>query len=130
MFTRHGSADSRASTVSNNSISKLPPCKRVSDPTIEKMMMPVPPEPRPSRCLRLSQPKTYSDIVDSMKARKGCRDWRSFDVFHADEIDMDVSAVETAKKRALDTQRRCRQFESFGSSGDSSDRSVEVDMIG
>lgn len=90
--------------------------------------MPVPPEPRPSRCLRLSQPKTYSAIVDSMKAQKGCRDWRSFDVFHADDVDASMSARDVARKRAADCQRKLRQFGSF-SSADGSDESLEVDMI-
>lgn len=89
------------------------------------MMMPVPPEPRPSRCLRLSQPKTYSAIVDSMRTEKGSRDWRNFAVFHNDEIDLKVSAVEVARKRALDYERKVRQLNSF-----SSDASIGVDMIG
>ena len=53
---------SRCSTASNASISKLPPCKRVSDPHIEAMMMPIPPEARQSRCLRMSHPKIYSNV--------------------------------------------------------------------
>lgn len=88
-------------------------------------MMPVPPEPRPSRCLRLSQPKTYSAIVDSMKAQKGCRDWRNFAVFHADDVDMSMSAEDVARKRAADYQRKLRQLNSFSSGGDS-DRSVDI----
>lgn len=89
-------------------------------------MMPVPPEPRPSRCLRLSQPKTYGDIIYGMKQCKGCRDWRSFAVFEDDEIDMKVSAVETARKRARDYERKLRQLNSFS---DDSEQSIEVDMI-
>lgn len=91
-------------------------------------MMPIPPEPRPSRCLRLSQPRTYGDIVDSMKSSKGCRDWRNFAVFHADEVDMSMSAEDVARRRAADYARKMRQLNSF--STDDSNESVEVDMIG
>ena len=73
-------------------------------------MMPVPPEGRPSRCLRLSQPKTYSDIVSSMKETRGCRDWRSFDVFYQDDVDGEISAIEVARRRAADCERKCRKF--------------------
>ncbi|KAK4496320.1 hypothetical protein PRZ48_012300 [Zasmidium cellare] len=112
------SASSRCSTASNSSISKLPPCKRDSDAKIEAMMMPEPTEGnRPSRCLRMSHPKTYSNIVDSMKKTKGCRDWRNFQVFYNDEIDMTISANDVAKKRADDYERRLRELSSFGSNG-------------
>ena len=89
-------------------------------------MMPVPVEPRPSRCLRLSQPKTYSNIVDSMKAHKGCRDWRNFAVFYADDVDESMSAEDVARRRAADYERKIRQLNSFS---DDSDQSVMVDMI-
>ncbi|KAK5127516.1 hypothetical protein LTR85_006855 [Meristemomyces frigidus] len=118
ILRRHGSADSRSSSASNESISKLPPCKRSSDPKIEALMMQVPPEPRPSRCLRLSQPKTYSNIVDSMKASKGCRDWRNFAVFHVDEVDMSMSAEDVARRRARDYERKVRQLNSFSTDSD------------
>lgn len=122
------SASSRCSTASNSSISKLPPCKRQSDPKIEAMMMPEPTGERPSRCLRMSHPKTYSNIVDSMKKTKGCRDWRNFQVFYNDEVDMSISAVDVAKKRADDYERRLRELSSFGSSEPR--QSFGVDMIG
>jgi hypothetical protein len=128
---RHGSAHSRGSMASNESISKLAPCKGVSCPLVEAMMMPVPTEHcRPSNCLRLSQPRTYGDIVASMKAEKGCRDWRNFAVFYDDDVDMTRSAVEEAKKRAADHQRRLRTLDSFDEE-DSSSRhsSAGGDMI-
>ncbi|KAI7132908.1 hypothetical protein KC324_g16865, partial [Hortaea werneckii] len=127
ILRRHASQDSRSSSTSNDSVSKLPPCKRVSDPKIEAMMMPVPPEPRASRCLRLSQPKTYSNIVDSMKQQKGCRDWRNFAVFHDNDVDQSMSAVDLANKRQADFERKWAHLNSFGT--DDSDQSVEVDMI-
>lgn len=130
---RQGSDTSRvssASSKSNESISKLPPCKRPSDPKIEAMMMPYPHEPRPSRCLRLSHPKIYSGLVYDMKASKGCRDWRNFAVFYADDVDMNITADEAARKRALDYQRKLRQLNCSFDSDPSSDRSIEVDMIG
>lgn len=76
----------------------------------------------------MSHPKTYSAIVDSMKATKGCRDWRNFDVFHPDEVDMTISADAVAKKRAADYERKLQQLNSFCS--DDSQRSIDVDMIG
>lgn len=92
-------------------------------------MMPVPTEgERPSRCLRMSHPKTYSNIVDSMKKTKGCRDWRNFQVFYNDEVDMTISAVDVAQKRAADYERRLRELSSFGSSEQR--HSLVVDMIG
>ncbi|KXT17619.1 hypothetical protein AC579_10165 [Pseudocercospora musae] len=130
-ISRQGSNQSnasRCSTASNSSISKLPPCKRASDPKIEAMMMPVPPEPRSSRCLRMSHPKIYGDIVSSMKASKGCRDWASFPVFYQDEVDMSMSADEVARKRAADYERKMRQLNSFSS--DEDHRSIDIDMIG
>ncbi|KAK0780974.1 hypothetical protein LTR02_001260 [Friedmanniomyces endolithicus] len=119
---RHGSADSRSSTYSNESISKLPPCSGVSDPQIEAMMMPVPPEAKASRCLRLSMPKTYSDIVDTMRSEKGCRDWRNFAVFYDDEVDMRKSAVECARRRAETFGRKARGLASFSSGDDGSEQ--------
>jgi hypothetical protein len=92
-------------------------------------MMPVPAEGRPSRCLRLSNPKTYSDIVSSMKCEKGCRDWRNFAVFYDDDVDEKKSADEIARKVAADYERKCRILESF-SSEEGSKKSVEVDIIG
>ncbi|TKA71020.1 hypothetical protein B0A55_06021 [Friedmanniomyces simplex] len=116
---RHGSADSRSSsTYSNESISRLPPCSGVSDPQIEAMMMPVPPETRPSRCLRLSLPKTYSDIVEGMKCEKGCRDWRNFAVFYDDEVDMRKSVLECGRRRAVGYERKARGLSSFSSGDD------------
>ncbi|KAK4551949.1 hypothetical protein LTR86_010741 [Recurvomyces mirabilis] len=106
---RHSSADSRSSkssSISNDSISRLPPCSRLSDPSVDAMMMPLPPDPRPSRCLRLSNPKTYGDIVSSMKCEKGCRDWRNFAVFHDDDVDMTKSADDIAKKVAAAYERK------------------------
>lgn len=129
---RHGSADSRGSMASNDSISKLAPCKGVSCPLVEAMMMPVPTEHcRESKCLRLSQPRTYGNIVASMKEEKGCRDWRNFAVFYDDDVDMTRSAVEEAKKRAAEYQRRLRMLDSFDEE-DSSRRqsSAGGDMIG
>jgi hypothetical protein len=96
-------------TSSNASIAKLPPC-RGSNPVIEAMMMPVPPEPRPSRCLRLSQPKTYSNIVTSMKETRGTRDWRAFDVFPTDDTDDFISADEVARERAADCEKKVQKF--------------------
>ncbi|KAK3112208.1 hypothetical protein LTR53_011772 [Teratosphaeriaceae sp. CCFEE 6253] len=118
MLRRQGTSDSRSSTSSNDSISKLAPCSRVSDPLIDAMMMPVPTEAKPSRCRRLSLPKTYSDIVETMKCEKGCRDWRNFAVFHDDEIDMKKSAVEYAKRKAADYERKARESNSFSSGDD------------
>ncbi|WPH01004.1 Hypothetical protein R9X50_00383800 [Acrodontium crateriforme] len=108
---RHGSAGSRSSTTSNESISRLPPCPGLADPKVEAMMMPVPLEARPSRCLRLSQPRTYSDIIDSMKQTKGCRDWRSFAVFHNDDVD-EMTVEEHARKRAEAHARKMRKLNS------------------
>lgn len=73
-------------------------------------MMPVPAEPSPSRCLRLSQPRIYGDIVSSMKADRGCRDWRGFDVFHNDEIDDRLSAAEAAKLKSEQCERKLRKY--------------------
>lgn len=77
------------------------------------MMMPLPVEARPSRCLRLSHPKIYGSLVSDMKLTKGCRDWRTFDVFDGEDIDANVSAVDYAKKRALESERRVAQSASF-----------------
>jgi len=129
---RIGSGDttiSTASTSSNLSISKLPPCHRLSDPRVEAMMMPLPRDPRPSKCLRLSHPRVYGNLVTDMKASKGCRDWRNFPVFYDDDVDTSMSADEAARKKAIEYQRQWRQINSFESSPQS-DRSVSVDMIG
>ena len=129
---RQGSDGSQLSTTSitsNDSIAKLPPCKRPSDPKVEAMMMPYPFEPRPSKCLRLSHPKTYSALVSEMKYAKGCRDWRNFDVFYADEVDMSITADEAARQRAIEYQRKLRQLEcSFDS--DTTGRPLSPGMIG
>nr|POF16388.1 hypothetical protein CFP56_23906 [Quercus suber] len=126
MIRRHGTADSRSSTTSNDSISKLPPRDRSSDRRIEAMMMPLPEDARASRCLRLSHPRIYSNIIEGMKVSQGCRDWRNFAVFHADDVDETCSADEVARKRAADYERKVRQLNSFSSDGDS----FGVDMIG
>nr|POE82267.1 protein-lysine n-methyltransferase efm6 [Quercus suber] len=126
MIRRHGTANSCSSTISNDSISKLPPCDRSSDRKIEAMMMPVPQDARASRCLRLSHPRIYSNIIEGMKVSQGCRDWRSFAVFHADDVDETCSAEEVARKRASDYERKARQLNSFSSRDDS----FGVDMIG
>ncbi|KAF2769663.1 hypothetical protein EJ03DRAFT_271957 [Teratosphaeria nubilosa] len=129
---RPGSDVSRASTIStvtNESISKLPPCKRLSEAQMDAMMMPVPDEPRASRCLRLSHPKTYSGIVEGMKKAKGSRDWRNFAVFYDDEIDEGRSAIEEAQKRAREYERKWKQLQSFGEASQSTDSDI-VDMIG
>ncbi|KAI5359991.1 hypothetical protein Slin15195_G118530 [Septoria linicola] len=134
-ISRQGSNQSQASrcsTASNSSISKLPPCKRVSDPHIEAMMMPVPPEARQSRCLRMSHPRIYSNIVDDMKRTRKSRAWKDFQVFHTDEIDMTISAVDMAAKKAAQYERMVREMSSFGDSNPPCGRrSVDaVDMIG
>lgn len=88
------------------------------------MMMPVPEEVRVSRCLRLSQPKTYSNIVHSMKTERGSRDWKGFPVFFDDEVDMADSVEDRARRKTAEHARKMRAFSSF------SDDSIEVDMIG
>lgn len=97
-------------------------------------MMPVPTEGRQSRCLRLSHPKIYGNLVSDMKSSKGCRDWRNFDVFYNDDVDMSITADEAAKQRAIAYQRQVREMEclaaAWSRSEPSSDRSIEVDMIG
>jgi hypothetical protein len=65
-------------------------------------MMPVPQDPRPSKCLRVSYPRIYGDIVSDMKVAKGCRDWRNFAVFEDDDVDMNVSADHYGKKKVED----------------------------
>lgn len=130
---RVGSGDttiSTSSTKSNESISKLPPCRRPdSDAKCEAMMMPVPHDARPSRCLRLSHPRVYGNLVSDMKASKGCRDWRSFAVFYDDDVDMSMTADEAARKKALEYQRTWRQINCSFESSPRSDVS-SVDMIG
>ena len=64
-----------------------------------------------------------------MKSSKGCRDWRNFAVFHEDDIDLKVSADEFARKKALDYERKLQQLNSF-STGEDTERSISVDMIG
>ena len=120
---------SSASSKSIESMSKLPPCKRASE-QIEAMMMPLPHEPRPSRCLRLSHPRTYGALVYDMKASKGCRDWRNFPVFYNEDVDMSISADEAARKKAIDYQRKVRQLNCSFSDSDGTDTSIEADMIG
>lgn len=127
--TDNSQVSSTSSTISNDSISKLPPCIRTSDPKIEAMMMPVPIEGRPSRCLRLSHPRMYSSLIFDMKQSRGCRTWKDFDVFYADDVDMNVSAVEQARKRAADHEKKWKQLSSFDS--DEPRRSIDdVDLIG
>ncbi|KAF2720831.1 hypothetical protein K431DRAFT_200305, partial [Polychaeton citri CBS 116435] len=113
---------------SNSSISNLPPCAGLSDPRVQAMMMPEPVDAPPSKCLRLSQPKTYGAIVDGMKQCKGCRDWRNFAVFYDNDIDERTSAEILAKQRAREYARKLRELDSFNSKN--SEESVEVDMIG
>ncbi|KAK5171445.1 uncharacterized protein LTR77_004589 [Saxophila tyrrhenica] len=133
---RQGSDESRLSststnsTISNESISKLPPCKRGSDPKIEAMMMPLPQDHRPSKCLRLSHPRTYGNLVSDMKRSKGCRDWKNFAVFPTDDVDMSITADEAARQRAIDYQRKVKQLNSSFQWSEGSNRSIEVDMIG
>ena len=93
-------------------------------------MMPYPHEPRPSRCLRLSHPRIYSNLVYDMKSSKGCRDWKNFPVFDVDDVDMSMSADEAARKKALEYQRNLREINWSFESGPSSNRSMGVDMIG
>lgn len=45
-----------------------------------------------------------------MKETRGCRDWRSFDVFYQDDVDGEISAIEVARRRAADCERKCRKF--------------------
>lgn len=126
--TDNSRVSSTSSTTSNDSISKLPPCKRRSDAEIDALMMPVPHNERPSRCLRLSHPRVYSSLVAEMKASRGCRNWKDFDVFYADDVDMRVSAVDKARKTAEMHARKMRGFDSFDSE---TRRSIdEVDLIG
>jgi hypothetical protein len=131
MLRRQGSDSDRASTISTSpSKSSIPPCRKPSDAenaVIQAMMMPVPIEGRPSKCLRLSHPKIYSNIVESMKQSRGCRDWRSFDVFYEDDVDMTRSAVDEARKRKADYEKKWGVLNSFG---DDDTTEVEVDMIG
>ncbi len=124
------SSNSSNSTKSNESIAKLPPCKRGSDPKIEAMMMPLPTEHRPSKCLRLSHPRIYSNVVSDMKASKGCRDWRNFAVFYNDDVDMSITADEAAEQRAIEHRRQLKKLNCTFEWSQCSRRSVEVDMIG
>ena len=92
--------------------------------------MPLPHDARPSRCLRLSHPRVYGNLVSDMKTSKGCRDWRNFNVFYDDEIDMSISADEAARKRAIEYQRKVRELNcSFEWSGNLSDRMNTLDMV-
>ena len=59
-------------------------------------MMPVRVKDKPSRPLRLSQPKNFSDIVHDMKATKKSRDWKAFPVFEDDDF---LPMDEVVKKR-------------------------------
>lgn len=93
--------------------------------------MPVPPEhDRESRCLRMSRPGIYGDIVHSMKQSKGCRNWRDFDVFYKDEVDMALSADEVARKRARQYERNVRALDSFRETNESRRSIDDVDLIG
>jgi len=65
-----------------------------------------------------------------MKSTKGCRDWRNFPVFHADDVDTTMTADEVARKKALDYQRQLRQLNCSFSTSEASTGSIEVDMIG
>ncbi|CZT24714.1 uncharacterized protein RCC_10442 [Ramularia collo-cygni] len=126
------SAVSRCSTASNASISRLPPCKGMGDPKIESLMMALPEEPRPSKCMRLSRPGVYSDIVQSMKENKGCRDWKNFPVFYDLEVDMSKSAEDYARAvrgRTAEYERTGRRPSHIGTSKDSIFLGG-VDMIG
>lgn len=124
------SAQSRCSIASNASILKLAPCKGVGDPRVEAAMMAVPPEPRPSKCMRLSRPKHYSDIISAMKESQNSRDWKNFPVFH-DDIDT-KSADEYARAvraRTIEYERTGRRPNLFGSNEDSI-LLGGIDMIG
>lgn len=126
--TDHSDVSSTSSTHTNDSISKLPPCKRHSDAELDALMMPVPHNERPSRCLRLSHPKMYSSLVSEMKATRGCRNWKDFDVFYTDDVDMNVSAIDRARKTAAHHASKMRMLDSFDSE---TRRSIdEVDLIG
>ena len=125
-----GSTLSNASTCSNESISKLPPCRAMSDPKVDAMMMPLPYDPRPSRCLRLSHPRVFGNLVTDMKASKGCRDWRNFAVFYDDDVDMSTSADEAARKKALEYQRSVRLLNRSFESDIRSRSDISTDMIG
>lgn len=77
-------------------------------------MMPMPQEARQSRCLRMSHPKIYGDIVNEMKRERKSRAWKDFQVFHTDEVDMTISAVDMAAKKAAQYERMVRDLSSFG----------------
>ena len=131
--TTSDSQASNASSISNESISRLGPCKRTSDPKIEAMMMPVSTIERPSQCLRLSHPKVYSSLVSDMKCSMKCRDWKNFAVFYADDVDMSMSADEAARKKAIEYRRKWQMINCSFESGEDSNRSTSldrVDMIG
>ncbi|QIW98097.1 hypothetical protein AMS68_003615 [Peltaster fructicola] len=104
---------SSSRTSSNASIAQLPPCPHLDDPKIDALMMPVPNDGRQSRCLRLSYPKIYSNIVTDMKEAKGCRDWRNFAVFEADDVDDSISADDLARKKSEDYEKKMAAFGSF-----------------
>ena len=101
----------------------------MSQEDMEKKLMPVPDEQRQSRCLRFSHPRIYSDIVSDMRLQKGCRDWKNFAVFHDEDVDMKVSAEAYAKKRALDYEKRLKEFASFSSSSEGLEED-SLDTIG
>ncbi|KAK6441076.1 hypothetical protein LTR95_002706 [Oleoguttula sp. CCFEE 5521] len=116
-------------TSSNSSIAALPSRDRSSDPKIEALMMPLPPDERgPPRCLRVSYPRIYSDIVGDMKAAKGCRDWRNFAVFHENDVDMKVSAEDFGRRKKADFERKMRVLSSFSDGSDG--YCGELDTIG
>lgn len=71
-------------------------------------------------------------IADMKVASGGSRDWRTFDVFHPDEIDEKVSAVEKGRRTAENHARKMRALNSFDSDPrDEPRRSIDdVDLIG
>jgi hypothetical protein len=87
-------------------------------------MMPLPADERgPAQCLRVSFPRIYGDIVSDMRIAKGCRDWRNFAVFHDNDVDLNVTAEQYARKKARDYEAKMKKFGSFSS--DERDRSME-----
>ncbi|KAK5133940.1 hypothetical protein LTR08_007060 [Meristemomyces frigidus] len=114
---RNGSAISETSTNSNESISKLPQCKGLGCPKIEAMMMAVPTEAKPSMCLRISHPRTYAHIIADMRTAKGCRDWKSFATFEANDVDLPMDEVN--KRRAWNVRQ------THSAATDDSEKSVD-----
>ena len=59
--------------------------------------MPSPHASTSARSLRLSHPRLFSALVADMKATRGSRDWRSFEVFpegDGDEMEVDDGVAE------------------------------------